>query len=424
MVQEFGFPISGSQIEVIIRTSRKVPMWEKALIKIGFPATWLERQKQLFTEVVRERQRQGLPLNSEAFLQDSSPLALQILKQVTGESLTPQAFRQRAMRKFKDWESLLLASGLNPESVVKRSVSLSPRAIQKIITQIYELNPEFDFSPKNMKEVDSPLFRDVTFSVVGSRISAESVYRMALEVKPWAQWIRDLELDYRKMRRTNKQLTEDEIIRGLRALHDNDIPLNAQALSQNKSVFGQDIIYQEIGFKITAAQLYNSAIHKKKWLLWLSAAGFDITQIQLRGSIPYDLVNRVTQLALRRIAQARTSLVGDSSAWQMSGELAERIRIDESDGEARLIQKEFSESFSEFDKLLNKNERALLQNLIDSLEEGYDLNEAVSLTASSFGLDSQQSVIDLLQKISQHPRFIEMFKSTESDIDQAPFTPN
>jgi hypothetical protein len=396
-----------------LRVSKKYKSWELFLTDAGYPAEqFVERTDLISEQEVRSilsaiiKMKPEYDLSRKNIRDETSKEMTDFIFTVIGRRVTLKAVYRSAI-ETKTWAKWIEESGVEYRAVQKGGFRLTEQEIIKVIKHLY--GSDYLLHDSQVKTDESLLGMNLVYEAIGIKLTVKNIYNASRSRGSWAEWIGKSGFDYRKIRLTRFQLTDDEIIKATRALYENNFLVNAVSLRYNIEPEAMAVIKKTIGFSLYPRTIFRIAAEKKPWFLWLSAAGLDVTKIQLSGKIPYKLVNRVTQKSLQQIDSNLSAMLGDSYGFQSGeGDNWEKVQLDTNDGESALIQKEFNEAYEDFSDELSADEQKFLQGLIDGLEEGLDLAQTMENLAFLYGPDTKIIIQGLFQKIKDNPKFLQL----------------
>lgn len=400
------------------RVLKKYKTWTEFLEALGLDSDKIAKRTAKITDseiikVFTGLKSSGIHFNWNwsSLLQNESVLIETEIKKLIGRRLKLKSVFRSAIER-KSWDEWLVDFGLDLRLVRRGNIKIKDEEIILIIKGLLEegvvpLNSEYVRLDKEVRNID---FIEKT---IGIRLSLQRVFHSAVRRFKWDDWLVKAGIDPRSIRKAKNPLTDKEIVLAIKALTSSDygFSLNTKSMLDNKTEESVKVIQDAIGFSRTAYSLYRTAVDRKLWVVWLSEAGLDVTKIQLRGKIPYGLVNGITKASLRKSESYRDALVGDSVGFVdgANGD-SERVKVDDVTPETVLIKKEFDERFSSFADSISEREQRLLEVLIEKIEEGLEVSYLIDEGLHSEGVEySSLEIVKLFQKIREDKDLISVF---------------
>ncbi|GEM_PF-3803064 len=280
--------------------------------RFGFGAETLSNDT--IVRAIKLLSEEGIPLNSGTIQKDVTEATSRILKVHLGFDLTGRELFSAAIYKghFGSWDRALQAAGLDSMSV-RKYFSWSRSRIVEAIQILYEngipLNEGF------IQHDISDRTREVLRKRFGKDVTGEALYGAATRFfNPWDQALEAAGLDPAEVR-LRMSWTPQSVVRGIQILHENNVALNAKAISRDQSETTKLIMKKYFGMELTGTALFLAARgFFEDWDTALIAAGFDPMTIRKIMAWPREhIVQAIKLLHRKKVPLNAGSLARDRS---------------------------------------------------------------------------------------------------------------
>lgn len=413
---QLGFSITGSTFYAYaLRLGKELNLtWDDFLKLAGLDPNSIRKYginipEEKIIILLKYLNTKNIPLNVRAIDADTSLETQIVIQDILGFKITGQHLYSYLVNQGKSWDQWLLAAEINLNEIKKTGLRLTEEQIVSSIQALNQNHISLNVGSINSDNSESTAL--VLKSNLGVLITGKRLYGYAVKQgRTWDDWLRLSGLNPNAIRKSGFNFSDETIIKVLLKLYEQHVPLNVKAISYDNTLDTEKHIESVLGFPMKGSAFYAhvSRSYGLPWAVWLSKAGFDVTKIQLRGNIPYNLVNRLTQMSLKQMESYRSSMLGGQYALQFSGDEIERIQVTDLDAETILIQKEVNDEFQLFNETLSDQEKILIEHLLEGLEQGYGLQRILEQLLDKGLIDSPDEIYNLFAKIRKHPKFIEL----------------
>jgi hypothetical protein len=259
--------------------------WSRALEAAGLDPEFIRRDHSFWTKEIIVRSIQALytehvPIHIYRLSRDRSQKTTDILRAIVHRRVTGSALYVAAIKKFRAWDIVLKAAGIEPREVrndtkfwTKQKIKTAVRALHRAGVPLCVAKIEKDRSSEN---------REIIYRSSGIRASSRKLYRTSVrKFGSWDNVLKAADLDPIEIRRTTRCLSKEGIIRAIRKLEKNRTPLNhAKLKTLSNRKISKNLNLGKIRSKF-GIKLYTDA--KKQFGSWdnaLIAAGLNPKEIR------------------------------------------------------------------------------------------------------------------------------------------------
>lgn len=365
-------------------------------------------------EVIKLLKSKDVVLHAKFISRNFDDTTTSAIASLVGYKMSGAVFFEMTQDKGLSWTKLLAEAGVPLEKIVPMGYRLSFDECAEVIKVLYQNGVEVNYKSldRNLDELTANLIEMQT----GWKQTGYAFMRMIKRQGfNWNDLLKAAELDPHKIVKSGFGLPKEEAIEIIKRLYDHGIKLNTRSIKYNYEREVAELISQVTGRRQTGAAFYQMSQKKGySWSHLLSEAGLDITEIQLSGRIPYQLVNEVTKSSLRDIQSNFEAVLGHVGQWgkeyDQDNQLT-KIRVNYQTAEQEMMDTEFVQIFENFNDSLSLREQDLLKWLIDEIEkETDDVFHLFSTEIETNGVFySKEETQNLMLKMKNNPAFQELF---------------
>jgi hypothetical protein len=373
-------------------------------------------QKDFILKALSLLHEQDVDLRPTA-LKEPTPRAQKLLLQLTGRNIPLSKLYYDALHPYKNpwprqWNWWLREAGLDPEEISRPPRRLSKEVLLLALQRLYTAGLPMGL-PGFLAQKENPSAQQILLETTGENLTTEGFYKILRAYGlPWRQWLKETGFPLESLLPPKPLWTGEEIVEGLRILHEAGAALNyAEVSGPLQDPNYRKILTEHFGRFASPYSLYYDAVwrHKISWDAWLVRAGLNPNEIRRRGQAPLavltaamraDLAGHYNGLFERR----RVYLTGPSGP--------ESVVVDDRTPEADLMQQEVSAAYEKLENSLSSEEKQWLDFLLDyfSLEKDLNFQEIADYMEERSGEKIQpDEILAFFRKIRERGDLRELF---------------
>ncbi len=252
--------------------------------KKGPPRVFDSREK--IIQGILALKEAGLKLNSGNLQRDEGKVYRHALKKAFGADVGAITLLRTAEKEYGSWNAALLAAGLNPNEInlhsAKKLLS-DPEQIIKAIRLLKEA--ELSLNSNSVRDDEGGLYSQVLSKAFNAKMITSALQNAAKQ--KFGSWDKALlaagfdPVEIRARVPVGALSSKEQIIKGIQALRDANLPLNQLSLNQKKNSAYSKVLGKAIGAKANPAAFAEAASKLfGSWDAALTAAGIDPSTVR------------------------------------------------------------------------------------------------------------------------------------------------